>query len=423
MKNQKGFIQIPLLIAIIAGVLVLGGGGYISVKQYQNHQTEIAKENNQATSTSELSEVERLRQEVEQLKQQQSSPKTQSSTPVPTPKQEVVNPAPAKRIALSNSDIIKKIKPAAVYIETTEGAGSGMIIDANGYILTNAHVVWDVSAAKIKLSDGRSLSAEVIGRDEIVDLAILKIVGTNFSKVTLGNSDNVVQGDDVFTLGYPFGLEGDVSFKEGTISRRISDGDATYLETSAEIHPGNSGGPLVNKYGEVVGVNTASYGQSIKGVNIGETIKLAIPVNVAKNLIPELKAGRKIVIDHTQYESQSSGGGSGATTDFAVKAQCQQLGLQKKQEEDSKNSYGGTTAYGYSPKLNTCVYGRLYLLTIYSSMTFSGQIWNLLTGEQIYRTDPLMINKDVTGSEADQFLAQQKEKSAELWAVYNSLTE
>ena len=421
MKSQKGFIQIPLLIAIIAGILVVGGGSYVGVKQYQNHQTEITKESNQATSTPELSEVERLRQEVEELKNKQSSSQTQSSTP----KQEVVNPAPAKRVALSNSDIIKKIKPAAVYIETTEGAGSGMIIDANGYILTNAHVVWDVSAAKIKLSDGRSLSAEVIGRDEIVDLAILKIVGTNFSKVTLGNSDNVVQGDDVFTLGYPFGLEGDVSFKEGTISRRISDGDATYLETSAEIHPGNSGGPLVNKYGEVVGVNTASYGQSIKGVNIGETIKLAIPVNVAKNLIPELKAGRKIVIDYTQYKSESSGGGSDAATDFAIKAQCSQLGQQKKTEEDSKNPFGGTTSYGYSAKLNTCVYGRLYLSELMSigSFLFSGQIWNLLTGEQIYRTEPIMWNKNTPQAELDQLSSKQEKARAELWAVYNSLTE
>ena len=84
-----------------------------------------------------------------------------------------------------------------------------------------------MSAAKIKLSDGRSLPAEVVGRDEIVDLAILKIVGSNFPKVIFGNSDNVAQGEDVFTLGYPFGLEGDVSFKEGTISRRISDGGAS----------------------------------------------------------------------------------------------------------------------------------------------------------------------------------------------------
>lgn len=257
-NNLRGFIQIPILIAIIIGVFVVGGVGYVGVRQYQNNKTKLMHED--------------------------------------------INTVKTKRVALSNSEIVDQVKPATVFIETKKGAGSGMIIDENGYILTNAHVVWNASAAKIKLSDGRTLSAEVIGRDEIIDLAILKIVGSNFSKVTLGDSDGVTQGEDVFTLGYPFGLEGDVSFKEGTISRRISDGDANYLETSAEIHPGNSGGPLVNKYGEVVGVNTASYGQSIKGVTVGETIKLAIPINVAKNLIPELKGGRKIVIDHAQYE-------------------------------------------------------------------------------------------------------------------------
>lgn len=261
-NNLRRFIQIPILIAIIIGVLVVGGAGYIGVRQYQNNKTKPMHEDISTTQT--------------------------------------------KRVALSNSEIVDQVKPATVFIETKKGAGSGMIIDENGYILTNAHVVWDTSAAKVKLSDGKTLSAEVIGRDEIIDLAILKIVGNDFPKVSFGDSDNVTQGEDVFTLGYPFGLEGDVSFKEGTISRRISDGDATYLETSAEIHPGNSGGPLVNKYGEVVGVNTASYGQSIKGVTVGETIKLAIPINVAKGLIPELKGGREVVIDHRQYETTAS---------------------------------------------------------------------------------------------------------------------
>jgi len=198
---------------------------------------------------------------------------------------------------LSNTEIVAKVKPATVYIETTEGSGSGMIIDAEGYILTNAHVVAGVSTAKVKLSDGQLYSAEVKGRDEIIDVAILKISGQNFSFVTFGNSDEIAQGNNVYTLGFPFGLGGDVSFKEGTISRRISDGDTTYLETSAEIHPGNSGGPLVNHFGEVVGINSAGFGESIKGVTIGETIKLAIPINVAKGLIPDLKNGREILVE------------------------------------------------------------------------------------------------------------------------------
>lgn len=296
MDSQKGFIQIPILIAIIVGVVVVGGAGYVAVKQYQDQQTKsVAQQsenpiiqNEQATSTptstQEISEIEKLRQEVEQPKKQQTS----------APKQQVVSTAPKKRNVLSNAEIIKRVKPATVFIETTDGAGSGMIISVDGYILTNAHVVEGVSTAKIKLSDGRAQTALVIGRDENIDLAILKISGSDFPKVDLGNSDDVVQGDEVFTLGYPFGLEGDVSFKEGTISRKISDETTTYFETSAEIHPGNSGGPLVNKFGEVIGVNTATFGRTIKGISLGETIKLAIPINTAQSYIPDLKLGRNI---------------------------------------------------------------------------------------------------------------------------------
>ncbi|OGZ78392.1 MAG: hypothetical protein A2358_02065 [Candidatus Staskawiczbacteria bacterium RIFOXYB1_FULL_37_44] len=206
---------------------------------------------------------------------------------------------------LSNTEIVAKVKPATVYIETTEGSGSGMIIDAEGYILTNAHVVEGVSTAKVKLADGQLFSAEVKGRDEIIDIAILKISGENFPFVIFGNSDIIAQGNNVYTLGFPFGLEGDVSFKEGTISRRISDGDTTYLETSAEIHPGNSGGPLVNHSGEVVGINSAGFGESIAGVTVGETIKLAIPINAVKGLIPDLKNGRQILLQEKSSKASS----------------------------------------------------------------------------------------------------------------------
>src|SRR3989338_11216306 len=155
-----------------------------------------------------------------------------------------------------------------------------MIISQDGYVLTNAHVVKGVSAVDIYLSDGIS-GGTVIGRDEKIDLALLQIVGTSvasFSSVQFGDSEKVAQGDEVFTFGYPFGFRGDVSFKEGTISRRIDN----YLETSAEIHPGNSGGPLVNADGNVVGVNSASFGQSIKGIAVGETIKFAIPIKIGR---------------------------------------------------------------------------------------------------------------------------------------------
>lgn len=225
----------------------------------------------------------------------------------------------SRQKVLSNPEIVAEVKPATVYIETTKGVGSGMIIDAEGYILTNAHVVMGVSTAKVKLSDGQLYSAEVKGRDEIIDIAILKISGQNFSFVKFGDSDVIVQGNNVYTLGYPFGLEGDVSFKEGTISRWISDGDITFFETSAEIHPGNSGGPLVNHFGEVVGINSAGFGESIDGVIIGETIKLAIPINVVKGLIADLKNGREILVEQKKTKaSTSSGSSSGGSSGGAV---------------------------------------------------------------------------------------------------------
>ncbi|MDO8493420.1 MAG: trypsin-like peptidase domain-containing protein, partial [bacterium] len=153
----------------------------------------------------------------------------------------------------------------------------------------------------ISISSGETLSGKVVGRDEQADLAVIKITADRtFSKVDFGDSTKTEQGDEVFALGFPFGIKGDVSFKEGTISRRIEG----YFETSAEIHPGNSGGPLVNRYGQVIGINTAIYGKTISGLQLGETIKLAIPINTAKNLTDDLKAGRNIVVE-SQEEKQA----------------------------------------------------------------------------------------------------------------------
>ena len=256
-------------------------------------------------------EIEQLRQEVNDLRAKEEERKNgikepnKQSTPTPTPKPvEVKEQTPKISTAtLSNSQIIKKVKPAVVYIESDAGAGSGMIISSDGFVLTNALVVQNSATAQITLSSGGIYLASVVGRDENVDLAVLKINVQNLAKVDFGDSNSAEQGDAVFTLGYPFGIKGDVSFKEGTISRKIVDGINTYLETSAEIHPGNSGGPLVDVAGNVIGVNSASFGQSIRGITVGETIKFAIPINIAKNLIPELKAGRQVIVPKTETPS------------------------------------------------------------------------------------------------------------------------
>ena len=268
----------------------------VSNRQQNPPQTEVQKIN-------QPSEIEKLRSEVEELKKKTNTPAVippKSTTPTSGVTKSLI-PVTTPGTKLSNSQIIAKIKPSTVYIETQSGAGSGMIFSTDGYVLTNAHVVKGYTYIDISISSGETLSGKVVGRDEEADLAVVKITSDQiFPKVNFGDSSKTEQGEEVFTLGFPFGIKGDVSFKEGTISRRIE----SYFETSAEIHPGNSGGPLVNRYGQVIGVNTAIYGKSVAGLQLGETIKLAIPINTANNLIADLKAGRNIVVE-SQKEKQA----------------------------------------------------------------------------------------------------------------------
>lgn len=240
--------------------------------------------------TGTTAEIDILKKEIEDLKIKTSSTQVKV-TPQATPSKK-----------LANSQIISKIRPATVYIATADGSGSGMIFTTDGYILTNAHVVKGSNTTKVSLSTGDIIDGNVVGRDETIDLAVIKLnTEKQLPMVEFGDSDKTAQGDEVFTFGFPFGIEGDVSFKEGTISRRID----TYLETSAEIHPGNSGGPLVNRLGQVVGINTSIYGKSISGIQLGETIKLAIPINTAKSIIVDLKSGRNIVNDTSKKATAS----------------------------------------------------------------------------------------------------------------------
>lgn len=228
-----------------------------------------------------------------------SNQKVQPTTSKSLPKK--ASSAPS---VLNNSQIISKVKPAVVYIETEEGAGSGMIVESNSsasYILTNAHVIEGFSKVSVTLSDGDLNEAIVVGRNEKLDLALLKIDQGSLSKVQFGDSGSLSQGDNVFALGYPFGIKGDASFTAGVVSRIWND----YIEMSVQIHPGNSGGPLINQYGQIIGINTLSYStKQIKGVQVGETLKFAIPINIAKNIIASLKKGQNVASDKAKVPTK-----------------------------------------------------------------------------------------------------------------------
>jgi serine protease Do len=171
--------------------------------------------------------------------------------------------------------------------------GSGFIIDRDGYILTNNHVVEKTDEIKVTLADESEFDAEIVGRDPKTDLALIRIqVERELVPLPLGDSEELQVGDWVVAIGNPFGLGNTVT--AGIVSakyRRIGAGAYDdFIQTDASINPGNSGGPLLNLSGEVVGINTAIFSQS--GGNIG--IGFAIPVNMAKDLIPQLREGKVV---------------------------------------------------------------------------------------------------------------------------------
>lgn len=175
------------------------------------------------------------------------------------------------------------------------GMGSGFIIDKDGYVLTNAHVVKGADEVDVKMTDGSTHEAKVSGLDEQTDLAVLKLQGEfgELPTLELGASDNVDPGEWVIAVGHPFGLQYTVS--AGIVSatgRRI--GIAEYenlIQTDAAITPGNSGGPLVNLEGDVIGINTAIFSAGQPG-NMG--IGFAIPSDMARTVIDALKEGREV---------------------------------------------------------------------------------------------------------------------------------
>jgi Do/DeqQ family serine protease len=170
----------------------------------------------------------------------------------------------------------------------TQATGSGVIVDAaQGYVLTNAHVVENASNIEVTTKDNRRLTAKLIGRDPDTDIAVLQIPGGGLTAVPIGDSDHLQVGDFVLAIGNPFGLGQTVT--SGIISAlgRSNlgiEGYEDFIQTDASINPGNSGGPLVDLQGRVVGINTAILAPG--GGNIG--IGFAVPINMARQVMDQL---------------------------------------------------------------------------------------------------------------------------------------
>lgn len=211
-------------------------------------------------------------------------------------------------VCLAANDIYQRLRPSVVEITSTangrfgqsEGSGSGVIIDEQGFILTNYHVVSGADDIEVTLHDGSKLPATMVGSDPGNDLAVVRIdpPASGLTAARLGDSDKLRVGDAVFAIGNPFGLE--ATFTEGIVSavgRTYSPGTGTrplrnMIQTDAAVNPGNSGGPLVNCYGEVVGINSLLENPTGQGVNVG--IAFAVSINTVKRSLDDLVAGNSI---------------------------------------------------------------------------------------------------------------------------------
>jgi serine protease Do len=174
----------------------------------------------------------------------------------------------------------------------SQSLGSGFIISADGYILTNAHVVNDADEVLVKLSDKREFKAKIIGADKRTDVALIKIEATNLPKATIGDPAALKVGEWVAAIGSPFGLENTMT--AGIVSAKgralPQENFVPFIQTDVAINPGNSGGPLYNLRGEVVGINSQIYSRS--GGSMG--LSFSIPIDVAIDISNQLKTNGKI---------------------------------------------------------------------------------------------------------------------------------
>lgn len=236
---------------------------------------------------------------------------------------DIIAQADAEEMLLIN--VYHRVNPSVVNIDvsartgqgdlTDLGSGSGFVYDTEGHIVTNYHVVAETDALRVTFSDGTVAEAEIVGVDNYADLAVIKIEppqGYTLIPVTLGDSSTLQVGQRVIAIGNPFGLTGSMTVgivsgigRTLTTDNTTSDGgtfsNPLMIQTDAAMNPGNSGGPLLNSQGEVVGVNVAI--RSDTGLNTG--VGFAIPVSTVKRFVPQIIENGKVEYPYLGISSQT----------------------------------------------------------------------------------------------------------------------
>ncbi|MCA9041918.1 MAG: trypsin-like peptidase domain-containing protein [Planctomycetaceae bacterium] len=207
--------------------------------------------------------------------------------------EEAISVAVYERVNKSVVNITTQAQGGGIFFRNVpaEGSGSGMVIDTHGHILTNFHVIEDANRVEVNLFDGSSYEASLVGADPVNDIAIIKIDAKQdvLHPVTLGESSQLKVGMKVYTIGNPFGLErtmttGIISSLNRTLQVRENRTIKSIIQIDAAVNPGNSGGPLLDTQGSLIGVNTAIASKNGQNAGVG----FAIPVNLVARVVPQL---------------------------------------------------------------------------------------------------------------------------------------
>ncbi len=195
---------------------------------------------------------------------------------------------------LSYQEVYEKTIDSVVSVTCDTGTGTGVVLSANGYIVTNCHVIEGASSVEVLLSDNRQLIAQVIGFDAISDLAVLRVDATDLKPAEFGDDANLRVGDAVAAIGDPLGIDFRGTMTDGIISAINRDvmtehGPMTLIQTNAALNSGNSGGPLLNCYGQVIGINTLKISDKADTAGV-EGLGFAIPSSAVKRVVDQLIA-------------------------------------------------------------------------------------------------------------------------------------
>jgi serine protease Do len=293
--------------------------------------------------------------------------------------------------------------------EVPRGVGSGFILSADGYVMTNAHVVEGADEVYVKLTDKREFKAKIIGADKRTDVALVKIEGGNLPRLAIGDSNKIRVGEWVIAIGSPFDLDNTVT--AGIISAKARDtGDyLPLIQTDVAVNPGNSGGPLINMRGEVIGINSQIYSRS--GGYMG--ISFAIPIDEAIRVSEQLKASGKV-----------TRGRIGVQIGEVTKDVAESLGMAKAQgalvqrvEPGSPAEKGGLQAGDIILKYNGIAIERLSDLPRLVGNTKPGTRTTLTIWRKGASRELALV---ITEMEAEK-VAQKEDKKAKPDAVANAL--